>query len=117
MGAPICHIPPPEQPPNSTAPSLPSIPLATDLKSALMALNAIRQILNTITSSSKPLVTNNVTTKNPDKNGSTWVEISRVNETVKVTNPNDDSQYVEVQRINKLVMQDQKTGQKWTWNR
>ncbi len=46
-----------------------------------------------------------------------WTEISRQTATVRVTNPNDNTQYVDVLRINQLVFQDSVTGEVWTWNR
>ena len=44
MGAPVCNISPKNPPPQSTAPALPSIPVATDLQSLIAAVNALRQL-------------------------------------------------------------------------
>ena len=44
MGAPVCNINPKNPiPPQSLAPTLPSIPIATDLPSLIAAVNALRQ--------------------------------------------------------------------------
>lgn len=117
--APICHIPP-ENPtiPQPGVRSLPAIPVATDLTSAFAAINAMRLIIQTITNQNdrdNGTQINNFQTR-PDKNV-TWVEDSRKTEKVKVYNPDDDSQFIEVERINQLVMKDKNTGNKWTWNR
>ena len=44
MGAPVCNINPKNPPPQSKAPALPSIPVATDLQSLIAAVNALRQL-------------------------------------------------------------------------
>ena len=44
MGAPVCNINPKNPPPQSLAPALPSIPVATDLQSLIAAVNALRQL-------------------------------------------------------------------------
>ena len=43
MGAPVCNINPKNPPPQSLAPTLPSIPIATDVPSLIAAVNALRQ--------------------------------------------------------------------------
>lgn len=119
MSAPVCHI----APENSRIPQpavrgLPAIPIATDLQSALAAINAMRLIIQKITNQNQDdngTQINNFQMK-PDKS-TTWAEDSRKTETVKVYNPDDHSQFIEVERINQLVMKDKTTGNKWTWNR
>jgi hypothetical protein len=44
-------------------------------------------------------------------------QIERVTEQVRLTNPNDDTQWVDVVRINKLVMRNENTGELWVWER
>lgn len=118
MAAPVCHIPP--VPPATTQPTgtrLPSIPAATDLSSALRAIAAMRQAIQQLS--------NQITKDNgvingfrQDRNqGATWTEDSRVTETVRVTNPQDENQYVDVERINSLSMKNRDTGQTWKWKR
>lgn len=118
MAAPVCHIPP--VPPPTTQPTgnrLPSIPAATDLASALRAISAMRQAIqqlsNQITQDNG--VINGFRTK--QNQGATWTEDRRVTENVRITNPEDDSQYIDVERINMLRMKNKDTGQTWTWNR
>jgi hypothetical protein len=44
-------------------------------------------------------------------------QIERVTEKVRLTNPDDKEQYVDVLRINKLVMRNENTGELWVWER
>jgi len=44
-----------------------------------------------------------------------WTEKARETETVRVTNPDDDSQFVDVERIKRLVMENSKSGQTLEW--
>lgn len=53
---------------------------------------------------------------NPSKQ-SRFAEVNRTTEKVKVTNPDDDSQFVEFNQINTLTMVDTITGETWSWNR
>jgi hypothetical protein len=93
--APVCPIvrsqPIPGQPPTKQT----AIPPATDLPSAIRAINQIINIYNL-----KPLQ---------------YVETNRVTQTVRVYNPNDKEQWVDVERINSLTMQDPVTGGLWQW--
>lgn len=50
------------------------------------------------------------------KNGN-FVEVSRSTELARVTNPEDTEQYVDVLRINRLVLRDSATGATWTFTR
>jgi hypothetical protein len=50
------------------------------------------------------------------ENTGRWSEASRVTSTVKITNPNDDTQYVMVNQITQLIMVDSVTGEQWVWN-
>lgn len=117
--APICHIPPQKITDAHGPIPLPSIPLATpNLSSLVASVNALRQVVQYLAGQKvptpPPLVTNNFTTKQ-DKGR--WNEISRVSETVRVFNPSDKTQFVDVDRINQLTMGDKVTGEKWIWNR
>ena len=118
MVAPVCHIPPAvtvtPQPPGRL---LPSIPNAYDLASALRAIAALRQAVQILTNQNTTDngVINNFNTRR-DQTG-TWNEERRVTETVRVFNPEDDSQYVDVERINSLRMLNKDTKQTWIWNR
>jgi hypothetical protein len=46
-----------------------------------------------------------------------WKESKRTTEVVRVFNPNDHSQFVDVERINQLTMTDGVTGESWSWSR
>lgn len=116
--APICHIPP-ENPvvPQPGVRALPSIPVATDLSSALRAINALRQTINILTQQQGGA--NNFSLKrDPDKKPQ-WSEQARVVEKEKIYQNNDPTtgNFVEVERINSLTMADKITGQTWRWDR
>lgn len=49
--------------------------------------------------------------------GGRFTEVSRVTKTVKISNPDDDTQYVMVEQITKLIMQDNVTKEQWVWSR
>jgi hypothetical protein len=118
MGAPVCHDsrdqviiqPPPKQ--------HPAIPVATDLKSALAAISVLKQIVENLT---QPHIDNGgggqtINTTPPVKQPR-WTQATRTTEKVKITNPDDPSQYVEIERIKSLSMKDGITGDSWQWNR
>lgn len=118
--APICHIPPEDaQIPQPPTRDLPSIPAATDLRSALMAINTIRHVIQVITGQLPPGGGNNFNTKPDPNNKLQWTEQSRVTEKVRIYQNNDPStgNFVEIEQINKLTMADKKTGQTWSWDR
>jgi hypothetical protein len=100
---PVCHIPPVNNIQQPTAHDLTSVsPAQPNIQSLTATVNQLRQIV--------------INLLNRPNNGQ-WVEESRVTERVKVTNPNDATQFVMVDRINQLIMVDRVSGQRWTWNR
>lgn len=109
--APVCHIV--QQLPGAEPQTarLPAIPIATDLPSALAAIAALRQIVHSITGQLPNLGT--------AKTQPVLKEIlnKRTTETVRVKNPQDNSQFVDVEQINHLEFQDASSGQKLIWNR
>lgn len=125
--APICHVPVPTPIDQPEGIQNPSIPIATDLQSALAAINAMRLILMRLANlqprfdgrggggrgggSKQP------SKQDPKKKIGRWNEISRKTSKVKVFNPQDKEQFVEVERINQLIMKDTITGEQWIWNR
>jgi hypothetical protein len=119
MAAPVCHVSKDQVISQPAPKTQPSIPLATDLASALAAIGALKKIVENLT---QPQPQNNTggngfkTTNNPPPNG-TWQQQSRTTEKVKITNPSDPSQFVEIERINALTMVDTTTGNTWKWNR
>lgn len=46
---------------------------------------------------------------------SKWEEKSRATETVRVENPDDPAQFVDVERIKRLVMRNSDTGEEFEW--
>ena len=97
--APVCPIvrsqPIPGQPPTKHS----AIPPATDLPSALRAINQLININNYL----DPLQV---------RNGSSKAAPPR---TVRIYNPNDKQQWVDVERINSLTFTDDNTGGLWQW--
>lgn len=111
--------------PNSGA-KMPFIPVATDLASALAAINAMRNALlqlagmMSVRSGGQQSDRNNKDNsgnERPDPNRPPrWIEVSRKTQKVRVKNKEDPEQYVDVERINRLVMRDTVTGDYWVWN-
>lgn len=119
MGAPVCNVsptPPPQQP---GAVYVPNIPVASDLPSAIAAVNAMRQVMMAsagqnssgfnpgpgpnpgggFTSKSQFQVTNQVITP------------------VRIYDPNDPSKqtYVDVNQVVSLTMSNPVTKESWSW--
>jgi hypothetical protein len=98
--APVCPISRPEAPPAQPGIRLPVPVPAYDLPSAIAAINALVTVYNA----------------NTDKFANIrWVEKERTTQNVRIFNPNDNSQYVDVVRIVKLIMEDVITGELWWW--
>jgi hypothetical protein len=125
MTAPTCLIQPTikiEQPDPRTAPS---IPRAHDLDSAIRAINAIADYLRWLNNmlsqnNHRPNPSGGGGSTNSKKNSNKvgkYTEVSRSTKTVRIYNPNDKSQYVDVEQIYALNFQDNKTGETWTWKR
>lgn len=96
--APVCPTTRSEIPPTQPGIKIPFIPKATDLDSAIAAINKLIDIINT---ESEPSIR--------------WLEKERTTDIVRITNPDDESQWVDVERITRLVMEDQITGDLWIW--
>ena len=121
--APVCLVQPvidKTQPPSV---DMPSIPQATDLASAIAAINALSMAMRTVVRRLPPPpiqpqggTTLTTTKKKPPPLGR-WNQVQRITEQVKVTNPNDPTQFVIIDRINNLVMRDSNTGETWVWKR
>lgn len=122
-GAPVCTDSRDEVFTQPTPNNLLAIPIPTDLPSAIQAIKALRAAVMQLTARTggpppnpfKPQY-NGFTSK---KTTSRWSELSqdRVVKKVRVFNPNDKTQFVDVEQINGVTMQDQLTGEKWTWKR
>jgi len=141
MTAPICNIPQESPLSRGQQPlpkTLPFIPEAVDLRSALMAINAMRQLMFTMfggnnTGTSSPAVnprtaqqqggvksgSQTPSGQKKQNNQGRFTEVNRVQETFKVPIQQDASGdgYVEFTRINRVDMQDNLTKELWTWTR
>ena len=93
--APVCPISRSQAVPAQPLIKRPGLPMVNELPSVINALNQIIIMLN-----------------NPPQN---FVENRRVTETVRVYNPNDREQWVDVERINYLQMVDPRLGGQWAW--
>ena len=112
MGAPVCNINPASPPPSSRAPALPSIPLATDLTSAIASVNAIRQAVLTLLGQIPP---NNIIVL-PKPGNFIEVPNTRVTEVIRIYDQNDATgeTYIDVEQIIGLQLANS-AGQTWSW--
>ena len=126
MSAPVCNVIPTEQPGEPTAKTVPTIPIANDWASAFAAINAIRAWINAQQQPQRQqgdnpgrggIIPPKQTPKQPPKpKQGRWNEVSRSTQTVKIFNPDDHTQFVEVEQLTKLVMQDSVTKETWIWS-
>ena len=125
--APVCNVNVRQPVVQPSPPALPAIPIATNLATAIQAINVMRQAINTMNNNIPPnnqnnqnTIMNGFTTKQdqqqntPQKSG--FVQVSVVKNTVRITNPDNPDQYVDVEQITGLTMQNAVTGQSWTWS-
>jgi len=101
---------------------------ATDLASALQAIDSLTQAVNLLTNSKAASPTNNLvqpqaknqklgpnfsdkkSQDNSTKAAQRYVETDRTTEKVKIVNPDDDTQFVIVERTNSITFVDRLTG-------
>jgi hypothetical protein len=131
MTAPVCHVDRSSEREivtNVPINQLPAIPIARpDLNSLTQAVNSMRSMLLKMTGrdgrsgdgkdNANGFGPNQFKT-DPQKRVQ-WTERARVVEKVRVFQNNDTSStnWVDVERINKLAMIDKNTGQLWQWDR
>jgi hypothetical protein len=127
--APICSIEPIIKPDQPDPSKFPPIPQATDLASALRAINALSQIVRNLTGQTGVTVVNNRFVTNITGQGGTtippkpnkpppvgrWIQKTITRKDVKITNPDDPSQFVIVSRVQNLTMKDSVTGETWVY--
>lgn len=114
--APVCFINPPPPAAEPVTNTIPAIPVATDLQSAIQAVNTLRQIIQDMTNQNPQpgritdLVVNS-------KKAANFVEVvgSRKTQMVKVTDPNDSSTYIVTKQITGLTFHNPVTKQNITW--
>lgn len=128
---PFCNVSIATPPANPEAARLAAIPVATDLNSAIHAINmltaVIRQVIRPtkIDNGAKPRPTNvsrgGDSKKNKDKQGR-WNEVTRSTKKVKVfmkdsSGQDDPDTFVEFERMDSLTMKDSVTSEQWIWRR
>ncbi len=131
----------------TTTPVLPSVPKAVDLPSVIHAVTQLTKIVNMLTGATDNQGLGSFSTRGSDGSGGAagtsgkagkagqkgegdnkkqkgrWTECQRVVEKVRVfqedavTGERNEDNYVDIERINLLVMQDTVTGALWTWKR
>ena len=114
MGAPVCNISPKNPPPQSLAPALPSIPVATDLASLIAAVNALRQLTIQYFNQVPPSTN---TTNGPILTDFTEIPAARVVTTTNIYDPNDPTgeTFVTVAQITGLTFANN-AGQTIVWS-
>jgi len=128
--APVCHVSTNQTITQPPARRLAAVPRATDLRTALQAINILQQNIQILAGQIPQYPNQNPS--NPATSGvnsvnarpsqqprnqpiGRWVESGRVTETVRIYNRDDREQYVDVKRINSLTMRDTVTGEQWSW--
>ena len=116
----VCNLQPPPSTASPSSVPYPAIPIATDLASALQALNAIRQILN----AQQGAIPQNNQSLQPGTPGSQQQQpkpqptdyklTNQQVERVRIYNPNDSSQYVDVDQVVSLTWKN-KAKQSISW--
>jgi len=96
--APSCPITRSEVPPSQPGIKVPVPPMPTDLPSVI---DAVKKIIDIIANDAEPTIR--------------WLEKWRTTDIVRIENPSDSNQWVEVERITELMMEDQITGDLWYW--
>jgi hypothetical protein len=118
--APICYINPPAPTAEPLAPTIPAIPPATDLQSALAAIAALTQIVRALASQFPVTGGGRITdlTVIPAKKKNNFYEVvqKRTVKKVRVTNPNNPSQFVDVNQITGLTFENKLTKQQIDWS-
>lgn len=122
MGAPVCLINAPLPSAEPQTPTLPAIPVATNLASAIQAVNILSQIVQAMTNQSAAQSAGfsggfTGPKKKPAKNNSNFQELTakRTTTTTKIYDPKDNTVYVEVKQITGLTFVNKVTGQEITW--
>ncbi len=135
MGGPICHIPtdtPISQPSPVTFPSIPT-PDGTlaGIMNTLLAMKMAIELLSgqnshapnrtSFVQGPPPAGAPRGGVKPPPKSSpqkpARWTESGRTTQKVRVFNPDDHNQFVDVLRINTLTLADGVTGESWFWAR
>ena len=127
MSAPICHVPGTKPPINTPTNTMPNVPVVhrtgnvdNDLDALIRAINALRLMIMRLTGqdqSGDPSAPRSAPRIPQEQKRVQWVEQRRSKKKVKIYQNNDKTSenWVEVEQITTLVMQDKNTGQTWEW--
>lgn len=102
---------------------LPAIPPPNDLQSAINAINMLINYVYQLSGQIGPTGPQGdrgspgQPGRPPNQNVGRWIETNRATEKVKIYNPDDHDQWVEVLRTNSLTMRDSVTGELWQYSR
>ena len=124
MGAPICTTTPTPASQTFASPLVNSIPVASDLPSAIAAVNALRQVINGMFgANTQGNGGNSGTGQAPLKPGGGFSvsQFQQSNQTVtkvRIYDPNDPSKqtYVDVNQVTSLTMTNPITKETWKWS-
>lgn len=89
--------------------TIPNIPPATDLPSAISAIFALTQAIN--------VLANNIPANagGGAGQGSGFVVTNQTTELVTIFDPNDNQVFVQVQQVTSLELTNSVTGETWKW--
>lgn len=112
--APPGYVQPPAYSSNSL--NIPTVPTATDLPSALVAINVIGQaIAQLANAASASTISGSTTTAAAAATGGSFTKVSETTSTVVLSDPNDSTVQVEISQVTELIMKNQTTGELWIW--
>jgi len=131
--APVCHVSPPMQGAAPVYPPMPYIPPITaptpgpngqiDWSGLINAMLAMKAALEQLMRQRAPFWSLTVSQPGPGPSSKqqgdfgNFVVASQVTKTDRVYNPDDKSQYIDVERVAALTLTDKSTGQTWNWSR
>ena len=110
---------PPTAPPGtpatatSTGLNIPTIPLATDLNSARIAISVIATAIQQLANAA---FNKTAAGGGTSGQGGTFVQVSQQTRPVIISDPNDASVQVEITQVIALTMKNPTTGETWVWN-
>jgi hypothetical protein len=114
----VCHIPPVVPAQNPSPVNIPSIPVAdATVQSLQNTVNVMRQVLQLLLGQQGFQGPPGQPGRNAQSATGQFTETKRVTEVVRVFNPDDNTQFVDVERTNQLVMSNKATKQTWVYNR
>ena len=95
---------------------IPTVPTATDLPSALVAINVIGQAIAQIANAFGNIPTAVAAARNTTAaTGGPFTKVSETTATVVLEDPNDSTVQVEITQVTELIMKNNTTGETWIW--